>query len=96
MLQCDQEYIGESARTFEERLKEHLREPFPIYEHANKLGHLTSVDKFSILGGKSHSFTRDIKETMYIRVNDPSLNCNLRKYQLSNEVLFNVPNFLLK
>ena len=28
-LVCDVEYIGETSRTFEERFKEHLKEPFP-------------------------------------------------------------------
>ena len=29
--ECDEEYIGESARTFDERFKEHLKAPPPIY-----------------------------------------------------------------
>ena len=29
-LECDEEYIGETARTFGERLKEHLKAPSPI------------------------------------------------------------------
>ena len=37
--ECDDEYIEESARTFEERLKEHLKAPSPIYEHDNTTGH---------------------------------------------------------
>ena len=28
--ECDDEYIGELARTFEERFKEHLKAPSPI------------------------------------------------------------------
>ena len=39
--ECDDEYIGESARTFEERFKEHLKAPSPIYEHDNTTGHKT-------------------------------------------------------
>ena len=31
--ECDDEYIGELARTIEERFKEHLKAPSPIYEH---------------------------------------------------------------
>ena len=34
-LECDEEYIGESARTFEEGLKEHISTPSPIYVHAS-------------------------------------------------------------
>ena len=32
-VEHDKEYIGESARTFGERFKEHLKAPSPIYEH---------------------------------------------------------------
>ena len=32
-LECDEEYIGETARTFGERLKEHLKAPSPIYDN---------------------------------------------------------------
>ena len=45
-----EEYIGESARTIGERLKEHLKVPFPMFDHANIKGHHTRVDNFSIVG----------------------------------------------
>ena len=35
--ECDDEHIGESARTLEGRFKEHLKAPSPIYEHDNTL-----------------------------------------------------------
>ena len=34
-LACDEEYIGETSKTFEERFKEHLEEPSPINNHSN-------------------------------------------------------------
>ena len=34
-VECDEEYIGESSRTFEERFKEHQKAPSPIYDHYN-------------------------------------------------------------
>ena len=34
-LECDEEYIGESARMFGERYREHLKAPSPIYDHSN-------------------------------------------------------------
>ena len=39
-IDCEEEYIGESSRTFEERYKEHLKAPSPIYEHQNSTGHI--------------------------------------------------------
>ena len=49
-VDCDDEYIGESARNFEERLKEHLKAPSPIYDHHNISGHVVTIDNFTILG----------------------------------------------
>ena len=95
MLDCGDEYIGESIRTFGERLKEHFRAPSLIYDHANITCHHISVDSFSIVGRESHNLTRTIKEAMYTRVNDPSLNRNMRKLQLFNiwdGVLLNTPD----
>ena len=78
----EEEYIGESGRTFEHRLKEYLRAPSPIYQHNQSTGHPINVDHFSIEGRKAHGITRTIQEAMFISVNDPSLNRNLEKYQL--------------
>ena len=49
-VECDEEYFGESSRTFGERLKEHQKAPSPIYDHYNISGHLVSIDNFSIGG----------------------------------------------
>ena len=36
---CYEEYIGESAKTFTERFKDHPKAPSPIYEHSNITDH---------------------------------------------------------
>ena len=79
---CDDEYIGESSRTFGERYKEHLKAPSPIYDHHNITGHETSIENFSIVGRGDQNLIRAIKEAIYIRVNNPSLNNNIGKYHL--------------
>ena len=81
-LECDKEYIGESAGTFGERFREHLKAPSPIYDNSNITGHTTALDNFSIVGREDHHLLRLIKEAIYIRVNNPSLNRNIGKYQL--------------
>ena len=46
-----------------------------------------------------HNITRTIKEAMYIRVNDPSINRNISRFQLphiSDEVLQDTPAFNLE
>ena len=98
-VDCDDEYIGESARNFEERYKEHLKAPSPIYDHHNISGHDVTVDDFTILGREDHSLLRTIKEALYIRANNPSLNRNIGKYHLPHiwdEVLCNISELNLK
>ena len=81
-IDCEEEYIGVSTRMFGERYKEHLKKPSPIFEHQNNTGHLTSMDNFKIIGREDHSIARAVKEAMYIRVNNPTLNRIIGKYKL--------------
>ena len=98
-VDCDEEYIGESSRTFEERFGEHLKSPSPIYEHYNITGHKVTIDNFSIVGREDQNLMRTIKEALYIRVNNPSLNKYNCKYHLPHiwdEVLLNTSELKLK
>ena len=72
-LECDEEYIGETARTFGERLKEHLKAPSPVYDHGAISGHGASINGFGMVGREEHNLSRLIKESMFVRVNGPSL-----------------------
>ena len=46
LLYCiDDEYIGQSSRTFEEQYKEHLKVPSPISENQNITSQTTTLDK---------------------------------------------------
>ena len=76
-VECDEEYIGESSRTFGERFKEHQKAPSPIYDHYNITGDNIKLENFSIVGKEDKSLKRAIKEAMYIRANDPSLYRNV-------------------
>ena len=98
-VECDEEYIGESSRTFEKRLNEHQKAPFPIYDHYNIIGHNISIDNFSTAGREDQNLIRTIKEALYIRVNNPSLNRNIGKHHLPHiwdEVLLNTSERKLK
>ena len=68
-VECDEEYIGESSRTFGERFKEHQKAPFSIFDHFNTTGHNISVENFNIVGREDQNLKRAIKEAIYIRVN---------------------------
>ena len=98
-VDCDEEYIGESSRTFAERFKEHQKAPSPILDHSNISGHQVNIDNFHIVGREDLNLSRTIKEALYIRVNNPSLNKNIGKYHLPHiwdEVLLNTPELKLK
>ena len=60
-VDCEDEYIGESGKTFAERFREHLRSPSPIYDHFKTTGHEVSLDNFSIVGRDDQSMTRTIR-----------------------------------
>ena len=88
------EYIGETSRTLGERYTEHLKEPLTIYGHSNISGHSTNSVNFTIIGRKDHGLARTIKESIYIRVNNPTLNRNVGKYNFHHiwdRVLFSTP-----
>ena len=60
-VECDEDYIGESSRTFGERFKEHQKAPSPIYDHYNISGHMVSIDNFSIVGREDRNLMRTLK-----------------------------------
>ena len=98
-LECDEEYIGETGRTFREMFKEHLKAPSPIHDHSNTTDHTTTLNNFSIVGREEQNLFRLIKESLFIRVNNPSLNRNIGKNHLPHiwdEVLINNIELKLK
>ena len=94
-LTCDEEYIGETSRIFGERYKEHLKEPSLIHGHRSQSGHSTNPDNFIFIGRENHGLVGTIKELIHIRVNNPTLNRNVDKYNphhIWDRVLFNTPD----
>ena len=93
-ITCGEEYIGETARILGDRCKEYLKGPSPIQALIQCTGHSATEDNFNIIGREDRDLARTIKEAIYIRVNNPSLNRNVGKYHLSclwDRVLFNTP-----
>ena len=88
-----EEYIGETSRTFGERYKEHLKDPSPIHHHNNQTNHSINCNNFKIIGREGY-----IKESIFIRVNNPTLNNNVGKFNLPHiwdRVLINTPGLKL-
>ena len=97
-LTCDFEYIGETSRTFGERYKEHLKDPSPIHHHNNQTNHPINHSNFKIIGREGHHLSRYIEESIFIRVNNPTLNNNIGKFNLPHiwdRVLINTPGLKL-
>ena len=70
-----------------------------MYDHYSITDHPTMVYKFSIVGREDQNHKRTIKQSIYIRVNDPSLNKNIDKYcvpHIWGEVWFNMQKLTLK
>ena len=64
-----------------------------------KGGTTTNHNNFQIIGREGHNLARNIKESIYIRVNNPSLNNNIGKFNLSHiwdRVLLNTKGLTLK
>ena len=98
-LGCDDEYIGETSRTFGERNKEHLKASSAIHHHSSQTGHPTSHNNFQIIAREGHNLARNIKESIYFRVNNPTLNNNTGKFNLPHiwdRVLLNTKGLNLK
>ena len=98
-LTCDDEYIGETSSNFGERFKEHLKDPSPIHHHSNHTGYPTSQNNFQIIGREGHGLSRNIKNSLVIRINNPTLNRNIGKFNLPHvwdRVLLNTPGLTIK
>ena len=95
---CDDEYIGETSRTFGERYIEHLKASSAIHQPSSQTGHHTNHNNFQIIWREWHNLARNIKESIYIRVNNPNLNNNIDKFNLSHiwdRVLLNTKGLTL-
>ena len=93
-LVCDEEYIGETSRTFGERFKKHLKEPCPMHNYSCITGHTTTYDNFQIIGRENCGTARTIMESIYVGINNPTLNRNIGKFNLHHiwdRLLFNTP-----
>ena len=91
-----EEYIGETSRTLGECYRKHLKEPSPVHAHSQHTSHQLNPDQFNMIGMEDQDLSRLVKESIYIRVNNPTLNRNIGKLNLSHiwdRVLFSTPNF---
>ena len=94
-ISCGEEYIGETSRTLAECYREDLKEPSPIHAHSLHTDHQLNPDQFNIVGRENQDLSRLIKESIYIKVNNPTLNRNIGRINLSHiwdRVLLSTPD----
>ena len=73
--QCDKDYVGETCRSLETRVKEHLsRNSSAVHEHCKLTGHSVDSSKTKVLATESNTFKRRIRDAIEIRLRNPSLN----------------------
>ena len=81
-FQCEvdphQCYIGNTYRHLGQRVKEHKSKASAIYDHRLNCSCRCSVDQFSIIDTASDNFSLNIKEAIYIKQIQPSLNRTLK------------------
>ena len=85
--QCKETYIGETERSLKTRFLEHRRPSSTSSEvsqhiHLESPGHSVDLEKVNILDTDSRWFERGVKEAIYIRACQPSLNKDGGRYKL--------------
>ena len=93
-IACNEEHLGETARTLAETCKEHLKQPSPIHAHVQQTGYSITDTSFNIIGREDQGQARTIKESIFIRVNNPTLYQNIGKYNLTETEVFLTPKGL--
>ena len=75
---CKEQYVGETARSAETRIKDHFNPkkepPTAIQEHLSIMKHKMTMKSFSLLTSEDKLFNRRIKESLFIKQYQPSLN----------------------
>ena len=97
-LGCNDEYIGKPPGPLVKDTKSTWSPPLPFITHSNQTGHTTNQNYFQIIGREMHNLARNIKESIYIRVNNPTLNNNIGKFNVSHiwdRVLLNTKGLTL-
>jgi hypothetical protein len=86
---CSESYVGETERSLRTRFLEHRRPSSTSSEvsqhiHIESPGHHVDLDKVQVLDREPRYFERGVKEAIYIKANQPSLNKDGGRYRLPN------------
>ena len=85
--ECEATYVGETERSLKSRFNEHRRPRSTTsmgskHIHTDQLEHTVELDNTEILTTESRWFERGVKEAIFIRALNPSLNRDGGRYNL--------------
>jgi hypothetical protein len=105
-MDCDAEYIGKSERILNERIHEHLKDKEShVFQHILNEKHRIDVENVEILDRASNDLKLQLKEMLYIRKFNPSLNRQMnsdlftlviRNIQQNNSIMKDIQKYLDK
>ena len=75
--QCPDTYVGETARSFDIRLKEHRKTTgsrTAVGDHIQETGHKLADDETKVLAREDQYWPRKIRESIEIRLRKPAMN----------------------
>ena len=72
---CKDDYIGETGRSLETRMKEHTsRSSSALFEHCENTGHHIKPENTRVITSEDSNIKRRVKEAINIKQRRPSLN----------------------
>ena len=79
---CNANYVGETARALNARLKEHRQPPSHIGQHLQEQQHQFQDNDVAILHQEANWFKRGVAEAIYISQHQPTLNHDRGRHTL--------------
>ena len=76
---CSDAYIGETSQPLRKRVQQHCRSTngpaeSAVYTHRKASGHKFDLEEVKILDRENRWFERGVKEAIWVRAHEPSLN----------------------
>ena len=96
--ECDEEYMGNQPELLKRDTKNTWKHHY-LFWTSKHYWPQTSGGEFKVITREGQNMARAIKEAIYIRINNPTLNRNIGKYNLLHiwdKVLFAIPELKAK
>ena len=80
--ECDDTYVGESARQLKDRFNEHHRSSSPVGQHLKERRHSIDNDSIAVIHREEGWFKRGVAESIHVRRERPTLNLGRERHTL--------------